>query len=65
LLACHEALPFTINHEATPALLARCNIYVDRESRALIRRRCEFALATANSQVMTHLVRKHGVCKEL
>jgi hypothetical protein len=56
--------PFT-GHDATPALLARCHLYVDRESRALICRQCKFALATANSQVTTHLDRKHGVSKEL
>jgi hypothetical protein len=54
-----------MTHDATPALLARCNLYVDRESRTLIFRQCKFALATANSQVTIHLDRKHGVSKEL
>ena len=54
-----------MDHDATPALLARCHLYVGRESRALICRQCKFALATANSQVTTHLDRKHGVSKEL
>jgi hypothetical protein len=32
LLACHDLLPITMNHDAPSApLLARCNLYVDRE----------------------------------
>lgn len=45
--------------------LARCDLYVDSESQALICRNCKYALATASSQVTTHLDRKHGVSKEL
>jgi hypothetical protein len=44
---------------------ARCDLYVDVESRALICRKCKYALATANSQVTTHLDKKHRVSKEL
>jgi hypothetical protein len=47
------------------SLLARCGLHVDVESRALICRRCKYALATANSQVTTHLDKKHRVPKEL
>jgi hypothetical protein len=54
-----------MNRDATPALLGPCNLYVVRESRALICCQCRYALATANSQVTTHLDRKHGVSKEL
>jgi hypothetical protein len=60
--------PFVIlfmPYDATPALLARCNLYVDRENQALICRLCKSALATASSQVTTHLDKKHGVPKEL
>ena len=44
---------------------ARCDLYVDVESRALICRKCKYALATASSQVTTHLDKKHHVSKEL
>ena len=54
-----------MHHNATPALLARCNPYVNRENQALICRLCNSALATANSQVTTHLDKKHGVPKKL
>lgn len=54
-----------MDRDSMSTLLARCELYVDVESRALICRRCKYALATANSQVTTHLDRKHCVSKEL
>jgi hypothetical protein len=54
-----------MNRDSTPTLLARCHLYVDSKSQALICRNCKYALATASSQVTTHLDRKHGVSKEL
>ncbi|KAH7074967.1 hypothetical protein BKA63DRAFT_444495, partial [Paraphoma chrysanthemicola] len=54
-----------MDRDSMSTLLARCDLYVDVESRALICRRCKYALATANSQVTTHLDRKHRVSKEL
>ena len=54
-----------MDHDSTPAILTRCDLHVDGESQALICRRCKYALATASSQVTTHLDRKHGVSKEL
>jgi hypothetical protein len=51
--------------DAATALLARCGLYVDVESQALICRSCKYALATANSQITTHLNKKHRVSKDL
>ncbi|KAL5434706.1 hypothetical protein PMIN06_011321 [Paraphaeosphaeria minitans] len=45
--------------------LARCDLYADVENRALICRKCKYALATSGSQVTTHLDKKHYVSKEL
>ncbi|KAA8617310.1 DUF3505 domain-containing protein [Pyrenophora tritici-repentis] len=51
--------------DAATALLARCGLHVDVESQALICRSCKYALATANSQITTHLDKKHRVSKVL
>jgi putative component of membrane protein insertase Oxa1/YidC/SpoIIIJ protein YidD len=54
-----------MNIDCIPTVLQRCDLYVDHEARALICRRCKCALAPTNSQVTTHLDKKHGVSKEL
>jgi hypothetical protein len=51
--------------DSVTALLARCSLYVDVKSQALICRSCKYALTTANSQVTTHLDKKHRVSKDL